>query len=437
MNESLNYQKRIPVKYAVDVFVAGGGPAGLAAAISAARQGKRVYLAESGGSFGGSGTIGLVPSFAQFTDGEHFLADGIGREIYESLFGSPVKVDERGFKPFSVERLKSIYDRMVTDAGVQFAFFTRLIDVIAKDEQVEAVVLASKSGLFAVTASVYIDCTGDADLTEWAGGTTVYGDSDGDTMPATLCSLWANIDYRRIDQHAASHLEDAFRAGIFTKEDRHLPGIQWTDASKGIGGGNVGHVYGVDARDERSLTEAMLDGRRTVGEYERYYSEYLHGYEDLYLCYTADLLGIRESRRIMGDYVLTGEDFLARASFPDEIGRYAYPVDIHAKKPDKAAYDAFEKEYRTLRYHIGESYGIPYRALIPQGLTNVLVAGRCISTDRQMQASVRVMPGCFITGQAAGVAAALAVEIGGNVRAISIDRLRENLRRIGAYVPNC
>lgn len=436
MQNTFNYQKSIPIKYEVDVFVAGGGPAGLAAAIAAARQGKRVFLAEAGGSFGGSGTMGLVPSFAQFTDGEHFLADGIGREVYEGLYGTPADVHFRGFKPFSVERLKQVYDQMVTKAGVDFAFFTRMVDVITINGKVDAVILTSKSGLWAVKASVYVDCTGDADLVEWAGGATVYGDEDGVAMPATLCSLWANIDYSKIDQHASSRLDDAFKDGVFTKEDRHIPGIQWTDPSRGIGGGNIGHVYEVDARDERSLTDAMLEGRRTVREFERYYSEYLHGYQDMHLCYTADMLGIRESRRIVGDYVLTGADFVARASFADEIGRYSYPVDIHAMKPDSASYAAFENEYRTLRYGVGESYGIPYRALIPKGLVNVLVAGRCISTDRQMQASVRVMPGCFITGQAAGAAAALASDQNGDVRSVSIDDLRKELSKLGAYLPD-
>ncbi len=435
MEQVLHYQRQIPVKYSADVLVVGGGPAGIAAAIAAARQGKRVYLAEAGGSFGGSGTMGLVPSFAQFTDGEHFLADGIGREVYEALYQMPADPTRRGFQPFSVEALKAVYDRLVTEAGVEFTFFTRLVDVIVTDGRVDGVILASKSGLFAATASVYIDCTGDADLIAWAGGETAYGDSEGEAMPATLCSLWANIDYERIDAPAASRLEEAFRDGVFSKEDLHLPGIQHTHRQKGIGGGNVGHVYGVDARDERSLTDAMLEGRRTVREYERYYSTYLHGYENMHLCYTADLLGIRESRRIVGDYVLTVADFHARATFSDEIGRYAYPVDIHAKRPDKAAYEAFEQEYHTLRYAVGESYGIPYRALIPRGLTNVLTAGRCISADRQMQASVRVMPGCFITGQAAGTAAALAATANGNVRTVSTDALRDVLRRLGAYLP--
>ena len=124
------------------------------------------------------------------------------------------------------------------------------------------------------------------------------------------------------------------------------------------------------------------------------------------LCGTAAILGVRESRRITCDYTLNVNDFISRAVFEDEIGRYCYPVDIHVMNTDKKEYERFEKEYETLRFKKGESYGIPFRSLVPKSFSNVLVAGRCIGTDRQMQASVRVMPGCFITGQAAGTAAA-------------------------------
>ena len=181
----------------------------------------------------------------------------------------------------------------------------------------------------------------------------------------------------------------------------------------------------------------MLRGRSYMPEYEKFYKEYVGGaYENMFLCYTADMLGIRESRRIKGDYRLCGQDFIDRAVFADEIGRYAYPVDIHIMKPSKDAFDAFEKEYsQEMRYGVGESYGIPYRALLPQGLENVLVAGRCISTDRQMQASVRVMPGCYITGQAAGVAAALACEQSAT-RAVKTAELQRKLKEMGGYLPN-
>jgi len=165
--------------------------------------------------------------------------------------------------------------------------------------------------------------------------------------------------------------------------------------------------------------------------------KWLKGFEQMELVATASHLGSRESRRIMGDYVMTLEDFKARAVFPDEIGRYCYPVDVHESKPDKADHKKFAEEFRTLRYGKGESYGIPYRSLVPKGLTNVLVAGRCISADRYMLGSIRVMPGCFITGQAAGVAAAIAVQQKTDTRGFPVAELQRRLKAAGGFLPNC
>ena len=157
--------------------------------------------------------------------------------------------------------------------------------------------------------------------------------------------------------------------------------------------------------------------------------------EDMELVTTASMMGIRETRRIVGDAVLTLEHFHGRSSFTDEIGRYSYPVDIHAAKPDIGSFNQFLKDHTELRYKKVESYGIPYGCLVPQNLVNVLTAGRCVSTDRYMQSSIRVMPGCYITGQAAGIAAAMAAD--GDVRAVDIRALQHALRDRGAYLPNC
>ena len=138
----------------------------------------------------------------------------------------------------------------------------------------------------------------------------------------------------------------------------------------------------------------------------------------------------------MGDYVLCLDDFKARATFDDEIGRYSYPVDIHPMRPDKAAFEQFHEEWTSLRYGPGESYGIPYRVLLPRKLANVLVAGRCVSTDRYLQGSIRVMPGCYITGQAAGVAAAMAADADKTPRDVSVAQLQKRLLAMGAYLPN-
>ncbi|MBQ3669538.1 MAG: FAD-dependent oxidoreductase [Clostridia bacterium] len=420
------YSKQIPIKYDVDIFVAGGGPSGVAAAITAARQGKTVFIAENNGCFGGSGTAGLVPALAQFTDGERFLVGGVGREIRNRVVGEACNYS-RAFMGVKVETLKKTYDDMiVAEKNIRFSFFTRLIDVIATDGHIEAAILAAKSGIFAVKAKIYIDCTGDADLSEMAGADTEFGDETGATMPSTLCSIWSDVDYsQKNDKNFMETLEKAIRDGVFSVEDRHVSGFFPYALDSSVAGANIGHCFEVDARDEVSLTKGMLRGRSYMAEFGKFYREYIGGpYKNAHLCYTADMLGIRESRRVVTDYKLTGSDFLRRATFEDEIGRYAYPVDIHIMKPDKESYDRFLKEYtQDMHYGVGESYGIPYRSLLPQKLSNALVAGRCIGTDRQMQASVRVMPGCFITGTAAGIAASLAVKHE-DTRKICIDELK-------------
>jgi hypothetical protein len=203
------------------------------------------------------------------------------------------------------------------------------------------------------------------------------------------------------------------------------------------GGGNIGHVFDLDGTDERSLTRGLIAARKSLLEYQRYYQKYLPGFEQMELVATAAQLGVRETRRIQGDYVLSLADFKARATFPDEIGRYSYAVDIHAAQPDLASYQRYAKDLHELRYGKGESYGIPYRSLVPQKLRNVLVAGRSISTDRYVQSSIRVMPGCFLTGQAVGVAAAMAAKGDGQARHVPVAELQRRLKAMGAYLPNC
>ncbi len=432
------FERRIPVRHEVDVFVAGGGPAGVAAAIAAARQGARVLLAERNACLGGMGTAGRLPLFMPFTDGVNMLAGGVGAEVQSRL------EESGGTGPGSnvtirAEVLKRVYDEMVLDANVDFVFETNLIAVEGDGERVNLAVLAAKSGIYAVKARLFLDCTGDGDLAAWAGAPFEKGDDEGRMMAGTLCSLWADVDWEAAYQGGRpsdeSRLEDAFRDGVFTHEDRHLPGM--FRVGRHTDGGNIGHTFGLDSTDERSITQALLWGRKSLVEYERYYKEYLKGFEQMELVATASQIGARESRRILGDYVLNLDDFRSRAVFPDEIGRYSYPVDIHAAKPDLASYQQYADDFKNLRYGKGESYGIPYRCLVPRQLANVLVAGRCVSTDRYLQSSIRVMPGCFITGQAIGVAAAIAVQRGCDTRGVPVAELQRRLKETGAYLPNC
>ena len=253
-------------------------------------------------------------------------------------------------------------------------------------------------------------------------------------MPPTVCSLWTGVneqDYRRTN--IPDRLEEAIGDGVFTYEDRHLTGLSFRE--DGLGGGNVGHIFGTDPLDMRSVSDAMVWGRKSMLEYQEFYREYVGGCRDIRLVSTAGMLGVRESRRITCEYTLSVQDFIKRANFDDEIGRYCYAVDIHVMNTSKEEMARFEQEYRqTLRCGKGESYGIPYRSLIPVSFDNVLTAGRCMGTDRQMEASVRVMPGCYITGQAAGTAAALAIDNHGEVRRVSPLALQYELVKAGAYM---
>ncbi len=437
MTARISYHRSVEVRRHTDVLVVGGGPAGVAAALAARRQGRSVYLVEAHTCLGGMGTAGMVPAFMQFTDGVNFLADGIGRQILGAL-----RERDGTYPPDGVgiraEVLKRTYEELLQAAGVDFTFHVKVIDVDIEAGWITSALCAGKSGLFAVRARAFVDGTGDGDLATFAGAPYEMGDEAGSTMPGTLCSLWGGIDWDKV--HASGlgtgnkRIEEAFRDGVFTLEDRHLPGM-WRVGHR-LGGGNIGHTFGGDGTDEESLTQAYVWGRKSLLEYERYYREYLEGFQQMELVATGSLLGIRESRRILGDYVLNIDDFHAESTFDDEIGRYSYPVDIHIARPDKAAYDAFHEEFSTMRLGRGESYGIPYRILTPRGLHNLLVAGRCVSTDRQMQASIRVMPGCYITGQAAGVAAAMLVEADGDNRSIRIGELQHRLQELGAYLPN-
>jgi hypothetical protein len=341
-----------------------------------------------------------------------------------------------------IEALKRVYDSLMTESGASFTFYTSVIGVEAADGHVSHVVCSAPSGLFAVRAKVFVDATGNGDLAVRAGAQFEKGDREGRLMPGTLCSVWSDIDWKTWYAHRPKGpqpdrymLERAFADGVFTVRDEHLTGMY--PLGDHLGAGNIGHAFGVDATDEVSLTRALVTSRKTLTEFQRYYREYLKGFEKMCLVATGSLLGVRETRRVLGDYVLSLDDYMRRASFPDEIGRYAYSIDNHPLEPGKHTFAQHRREFdEKYRYRKGESYGIPYRILVPRGLDNMLVAGRCVSVDRMVHGSLRVMPGCFITGQAAGVAAAMAAAQGKSPHVVDVKDLQRRLKLLGGYLPN-
>ncbi len=437
MNSSINFSKSIPLAGEYDILVAGGGPAGIAAAVTAARNGARVALLEKTGCLGGMGTAGMVPAFTGVTDGENFLAGGIGREVFDLLR------EANGTGPenpniIRAEILKRIYDNLVTVAGVELSLETVLTDVIREGNNVTTVITASCNGLEAFKASVFIDATGDGTLSAMAGAQFGLGDERGRIMPGSLCSLWSNVnweEYRAAKVAIFDILTKAFAEDdFFQVPDYHHTGMYRTGTTEATA--NMGHVFGMNSTDRVSLTKAWLTARRLLPEFEVFYHRRVPGFQNAQLSSSGSLFGVRESRRILGDYTLNYQDFENRARFEDEIGHFAYGVDIHPYDPSLEEFRRFQAEFKDpeRRYKKGESYGIPYRILTVKGFDNLLTAGRCVSADNRMEGSIRVMPGCFITGQAAGMAAVMARLNGGGTRAFAVSELQNNLRKLGAYI---
>ncbi len=434
--------KQLTVLDESDIIVCGGGPAGIAAAVSARQAGANVSLIEQTGMLGGMGTAGLVPAFICMTDGENILAAGVAKRVVDELAKRMNIAANYNWMNIQPEILKKLYDEMIADAGVKLWLNLPVVDVICNDGKIEAIVVSTKNGLKAIRGKVFVDATGDGNICAWAGADFEVGDERGRTMAPSLCVMYAGIDWEKY-REAFKATGKGFRelwfeyveSGEAPLVEWHLPGFFPT--GKNIGTGNVGHIYGINCLDERDITKGYVEGRRIAQIYFEFAKSKVPGFENAELVSTASLLSVRETRRIIGECILNYADYQSKASFEDEIGRFAYPIDIHASDTDAEDQKRVERELVETRLGKGESYGIPYRSLIPKRLKNVLVAGRCISTDRRMQSSIRVMPGCFITGQAVGVASALTIkQKAEDVRNIDIAALRDILRLQGVYLPD-
>ncbi len=450
--EDFLYKRSIPAEEGYDLVVAGGGPAGCAAAICAGRLGAKVLLVEGMGCLGGTGTSGLVTEFDPMANGEQMVVGGLMREIIETLYDrgyvpellSPRRWRQEAMKwtPFDAEGLKILLDELTAEAGVEVRFFTRVIDADMDEtgRRIRGVVLSNVEGLRYVRAPAFIDCTGDAMLTKLAGFRCFEAGRDTEhIMPPTLCALFSGIDWQKIRPgdvglpHHQEMVEQAIRDGFFSQNDRHVPGMFMNTGD--IGSMNAAHVFGADALSCRSLSEGMARGRRLVKEYGEFYKKYF-GLDKLHLVATGAMLGIRESRRILGEVVLDYEDYKARRTFPDQICIFAKAVDIHVYDLSEEQYRRYYEEFHKIdRYAPGEYYGVPYGVLVPKGSANLWVAGRCVSTDVKVQGSLRVQPAASMMGQAAGVAALQAVRANCDSTAIDTAVLVETLRAQGANLP--
>jgi FAD dependent oxidoreductase len=336
----------------------------------------------------------------------------------------PLKWLQTASLPYDVFELKSVLDELAQEPRLEVFYHSRIVDAIVEDEHVSAVVVGSRSSTYAVRTRVFVDCTGDAELCTLAGGSVRYEPHQLQFPSAMFRMGGVDTDRAmRVPREELHHLleqavADGFElprtgGGVYSVRD----GVVHLNITKVKVNGRA-----PDPFNPVELSEAEREGRRQVRLYLQAFRRYVPGYERAVILDTGSEIGIRESRRVVGDYVVTGEDVLAERRFEDAIAANCWPVEDHGTG----------RSTRWAWLSPGGFCQIPYRALLPQGLKNVIVAGRCLSSTHEAQASLRVTANCFSMGQAAGIAAAMAD--GGEMRSIEPARLQKELLRVGAVL---
>ncbi len=460
--DSIPFTREIPLRYHSDVAVIGGGPSGFCAAVAAARSGVSVLLIEEGGFAGGMATRGLVGPFmtSYDKDGKQMIIRGLFEEVVNRLvkrggaihprdvragtaFTSWIVVGHDHVTPFEPECLKLVMDEMLVEAGVKILYHTRFVEPVVQNARLDTIIIDSKSGLEAVSADVFIDCTGDADVACRSGVPCEKGNEAlGITQPASLFFRMGNVRLDAVEADIAAHRDQFYR-----KDGVNYRSLHWRVSEARTNGDwnmkrvsigmfrsvkedewfiNTSRVMGVDATDKESLTQGEMEGRRQVEMIFRFFRKYVPGCEDARLLCSGSTLGIRESRHIRGLYTLTADDLLDGKVPEDAICLASNSVDVHGR------FGPLSNEYLAIRN--GSWYGIPYRCLVPQGLENLLVAGRCVSAESDAAGAIRVMPPSMAMGQAAGAAAAIAVQQRKPVYDVKPSLLQQNLRMQGAFL---
>jgi hypothetical protein len=453
---SYNFTRTIPIEDSYDVLVCGGGPAGAAAAVCAARQGAKVLLVEATGCLGGMSTSGLVATFGPMGDGTKTLVGGFTRELIETMhargFLGPEVTPEfwithyNRWIPFDPEALKRMLDEYCVDAGVDIRYFTRVIDADCKGHAVEGAIISNIEGLTYVRAKTFIDATGDAVLAAACKVPCKIAGQDWPHAPATVCTMFSGLNWdhpayngnRGTDavreQVKQEFLPQANADGHFTKPDHFIAGMKKVGAV--TGNLNAGHIYGLDGLNAKSLSDGMIYGRNLAVEYRDFYRKYVPGCERIEIAATSPVMGVRDTRRIIGEFELTFADYKAGRQFADQVAVYNRPADVHATNSSKEEHEKFmEKMHGEQKLAKGKSVGIPYSILVPRGWENLWVAGRCHSSETEVHGSIRAQSAAFMMGQAAATAAVQSMATGQPACDLDTAQLVETLRAHGSYLP--
>ena len=433
--------EKIPMLAEVDILVLGGGSAGCCAALAASESRRwRVLLVERYGFLGGTSTQMLDTFYGFFTPGEspRKVVGGIPDRVVD-------KLDEAGaifLRPntygagtgvnYNPERLKLVWDEMLAAAGVRVLLHATLVDAETSGTTLRGVIIWTKRGFYKITAKRFIDASGDADLCHLAG---IPYEKAGELAPAqTLTTTFrmCNVDLAAYEKAGGKKLLRQRMAEAVDRGTHALPrksgSLHRMNAARCISTVAV-RVADVDATDFEQLTAAEMEGRRQAFEYERFFRDCVPGFAESNIIGLSHQIGVRETRRVYGEYRLTKEDCLNVARFDDCVLLCGAPIEDHRAAPDG-------KSEETVWGYIpnGGAYDVPYRALLPRGRDELWVAGRCFSATHDAHASCRSMAQTMAMGQGAGTAAALSLEQNCGARGVPVAQLRDRLRAAGAIL---
>ncbi|MGC9348940.1 MAG: FAD-dependent oxidoreductase [Anaerolineae bacterium] len=448
-----------------DVIVVGGGVSGVVAATAAARNGARTLLIEKDGSLGGTMTMCLVGPMMTFHSATEQVIRGLAQEVVDRLVAlkaSPGHIlDTTGYvatvTPFDAEALRLVAQRMVKEAGAEVLFHSTVVDVTKSDQELTGIVVQHRNGRALLQTEVVVDATGDADVAALAGAPCAFGrPKDGLVQPVSLMFKVGGWDKGSFTDYVTDHPEvlRLSREGIAAYQREPLVAVAGFEEllREAIVSGELGdlqrehvlffnthrpdevivnmsRVTGVDPRDAVSMSQAEVRGREQVFAIMDFLRRRVPGFSRARITGVGARVGVRESRRIVGEVVLTAEDVVGGRTWPDAIARSAYPIDIHSPTGAK---EGSEAEFKNDFLSEGITYDIPYRSLIPLEVDGLLATGRCISTTVEAHGATRVSPSCMAFGQAAGTAAALAVAAGVPPREVDVGELQATLVRQGA-----